>query len=110
MYWWGVGVYTRSILKVKVICNFPVNDLEKLWLSVSTSSKKFAIRVLCKPSSQSVGDFLEQFESCISFITPKFGEMIFMGDLNINSVHNKSNTYDKLNNVFDSYHLAQLVY
>lgn len=108
----GVGVYLKNHIKAKVIDELPVNvvNTEQLWLSVEISKRTFALAIIYRPPSQSLADFLEHFENCIHYIAPKFDDLIFMGDFNINALEDNSSAYIRLQNVLESYGLIQLVH
>lgn len=107
----GVGVYIKNHIKAKIIPELSINivNTEQLWLKVELSKRTFALGIVYRPPSQSVVDFLEQFENCINYIAPKFDELICMGDFNINALEDNCSAYIRLRNVLESYGLIQLV-
>lgn len=105
----GLAVYVKSVFKSKIISRLEINTSEQLWLSINHSNKNIAIATLYRPPNFRIVDFLEEFETSLSFILPQYDDILCAGDLNIDLLVADCASSKLLNDLLDSCALRQVV-
>lgn len=105
----GIGIYIHNSLKFENIEIEGLNTCEHLWLRISINSKNITFGVIYRPPNTAGNDFLNQFEDVLLTIVPTSDEIFLVGDFNINLLDFSNSCVNKLNHLFESYGLKQII-
>lgn len=85
----GVGIYVRTDLVCKeVFTDFTsIDGLEYLFLDVKISKLHLLICVFYRAPSNDAKLSTEHMDTLLSFITPQYDNIFFLGDINIDQLH-----------------------
>ena len=104
----GVALYIKKkSLQYKVILQKLDAQLEKLWISMIISGKKYVLGVLYMPPSGNILQFINELENSMSEVLPYSDVLLISGDLNINLLYLNQSVH-QFNNFLESYDLSQL--
>lgn len=102
----GVGMYIKENIHYSVIISD--NDSEQLWVKFKVNKQQFAVGVTYRPPDFSYNDFIVKLEQNLTYLLPHYDEIFCLGDLNIDML-STSQASIKLNTLFDTYNLVQIV-
>lgn len=105
----GVALYIRNSFSFQVVCDFAQHSSEQLWVKVQCNGKSFAIGVWYRAGGFPLDLFFDEFEDCLSSLTPQCDTLVCAGDLNINCLDINGSNTRKLNELLYSYNLKQVV-
>lgn len=102
----GVCVFTRSFLQVQqVMLDFVSPEgVEYLFLNVNLHRNRLLICVIYRVPSSNLTLFVQHMDDLLSFISPQYENIIFLGDINVDQTFE-----NPVNQCFEAYDFKQFV-
>lgn len=104
----GVAVYIKNIYNCLDI-HLEFDHTEQLWICLNIQGNSFAVGLGYRPPNFSFVDFVEELEEGMTFIAPRYNQIIYAGDLNIDFLNPNSAAYKKIYEVIENFDLTQIV-
>lgn len=102
----GVGIYFRNSLKVvQVLKDFEsLEGIEQFWIEFKTGANRILIGAIYRVPSNNENQFLEYLDNLLSYISPQYQNIVILGDLNVDQLHN-----NRVSQCMLSYDFQQLI-
>ncbi len=110
----GVGILTKSLLKVRALPHKPHTSFESIEASIATSKSHVHLVVVYRPppskkNKLTVASFLAEFTSYLETIVLTPGHLLIMGDFNFHVDSPSASPASKFSDILNQFNLVQHV-
>lgn len=104
----GVGLYVKNNICSQKI-EIQVQCSEQLWVSCKANNVKPCVGVVYRPPDYQINNFCDLLDNVLSFVVPQYEKAICLGDFNVNMLDIESGYVERLNMIFETFHLKQII-
>ena len=105
----GLMGFVRRGLICKRLLRYETKTSESIASEITINRKKWVILSVYRPPSANISVFFEEISAFCNLIYKKYGNIIIMGDININSIHPNDREYSKLQDFCGVFSLNNLI-
>ena len=102
-------IFVRNDIITRRLQDFEPKDLECICIELTLSKKKWAIFSVYRPQSENISGFFDKLANSIDRAINTYDNVVFMGDININTQDHQSQRINKLFEFCDIFGLQNLI-
>nr|CAH7752017.1 unnamed protein product [Callosobruchus chinensis] len=103
----GVLIYIANRIRCSKIDL--ISSIEQLWITFKIGAVSFCFGVIYRPPKSNVYDFINQFQDSLSYLCPRYDQMVCTGDFNIDFLDRNAKAVKLFDDSMDAFGLHQVI-
>nr|CAH7747641.1 unnamed protein product [Callosobruchus chinensis] len=103
----GVSIYIANRIRCSKIDL--ISSIEQLWITFKIGAVSFCFGVVYRPPKSNVYDFINQFQDSLSYLCPRYDQMVCTGDFNIDFLDRNAKAVKLFDDSMDAFGLHQVI-
>ena len=105
----GVGLYIKKNIRCEILSSASLDCIEQLWAKIIFPNQIVIMGIIYRPPNSDLTQFFNLLEDSLSNIYSEFDNIICVGDFNINMLNLNTVTGSRLESVFSTFNMEQLI-
>jgi len=105
----GVGIYIKNNVRCETLLSASLEYIEYLWIKIIFYDQVVILGIIYRPPNADITQFFSSLEDMLYNIYSNYDNIICMGDFNINMLNFNNSNGSRLESIFCTFNMDQLI-